>query len=141
MFREINRRLRGHRFYPTATELKRYPKIYGQEGLGYNAIVHVHYFSAGCDWWITEFSKDFGKDPDDPNNLLGDDDGKDAEVFGYTLMAGYHEGSWGYIDLREMERLNTRARRGLPIPLIVERDCYWTLKPLVEILRQKGVAA
>lgn len=30
------------------------PKTYEQEGKGDEAIVHLHYFTAGCDWWITE---------------------------------------------------------------------------------------
>jgi hypothetical protein len=30
------------------------PKTYDQDGLGDNAIAHLHYFVGGCDWWITE---------------------------------------------------------------------------------------
>ena len=34
------------------------PATYGQDGLGEAAVVHLHYFMAGMDWWVTE--KDIG---------------------------------------------------------------------------------
>ena len=30
------------------------PKPYDTENQGENAMVHLHYFKGGCDWWITE---------------------------------------------------------------------------------------
>src|SRR5260370_39513637 len=30
------------------------PKTYEQDGLGDNAIAHLHYFRGSCDWYITE---------------------------------------------------------------------------------------
>jgi hypothetical protein len=30
------------------------PKTYEQDGLGQQAIAHLHYFTAGGDWYITE---------------------------------------------------------------------------------------
>jgi hypothetical protein len=30
------------------------PKTYEQEGLGDQAVAHLHYFTSGCDWYITE---------------------------------------------------------------------------------------
>ena len=30
------------------------PKTYDQDGKGEQAVVSLHYFTAGCDWWITE---------------------------------------------------------------------------------------
>ncbi len=126
MFPEVNRRLRGHRFYPTARELARYPKIYQQDGLGMQAIVHVHYFGPFGDWWITEFSPTFGQLVD------GEPDG---EAFGYVRRAGYQSGEFCYIDVPTLERTRERARRGLPVPLYVERDLYWTPAPLAECIR------
>lgn len=118
MFIETNRRLRGHRFYPTARELAKYPKIYAQDGKGMDAIVHVHYFGAAGDWWVTEFADDFDTT---------------GEVFGYVRLAGIPQGAeLGYFDLRELEQTVGRARHGLPVPIYVERDCYWTPKTIRE---------
>lgn len=33
------------------------PKTYEQDGKGKQAIVSLHYFTGGCDWWITEKDK------------------------------------------------------------------------------------
>lgn len=30
------------------------PRVYAQDGLGQDAVVYLHYFKAGCDWFITE---------------------------------------------------------------------------------------
>jgi hypothetical protein len=30
------------------------PKVYEQDGKGDNALAHLHYFTGGCDWYITE---------------------------------------------------------------------------------------
>ena len=30
------------------------PRVYEQDGKGDAAIAHLHYFTAGCDWYITE---------------------------------------------------------------------------------------
>ena len=30
------------------------PKTYEQDGKGEQAIISLHYFTGGCDWWITE---------------------------------------------------------------------------------------
>lgn len=120
MFTETNRRLRGHRFYPTKTELKSYPKIYAQDSLHLNAIVHVHYFSGGNDWWITEFARDFATT---------------GEAFGYVRLAGNPQGAeFGYIYLPELEEL--LIRRGFPV--WIERDCYWTPKTVREAARICG---
>lgn len=34
------------------------PKTYDQDGLGENAIAHLHYFTGACDWYITERDSD-----------------------------------------------------------------------------------
>src|ERR1035437_4871530 len=45
-------------FYDKAVQLSKIittmPKVPEQDGKGDKAIVHLHYFKAGCDWWITE---------------------------------------------------------------------------------------
>ena len=30
------------------------PKVYEQDGLGDQAVAYLHYFTGGCDWYITE---------------------------------------------------------------------------------------
>lgn len=105
---ETRRRLRGHRFYLTPAEIAAVPRIYAQDGKGLDAIVHVHYFCAAGDWWITEM----GTTADD--------------AFGYVRLAGHQRGELGYINLQELEELEARAQRGIPVPIIVERDLYWT---------------
>ena len=64
------------------------PKTYEQDGLGDQAIAHLHYFSGGCDWWITE--KDMETE-DGPGQL---------QAFGYADL-GYG-GELGYISLVEL---------------------------------------
>jgi hypothetical protein len=71
------------------------PKTYDQDGLGDNAVVHLHYFIGGCDWYITE------KDMEDDQ----------WQAFGYADL-GYG-GELGYISLIEI----TRAR--------AEIDFHW----------------
>lgn len=46
-----------------AETVRTMPKTYEQDGLGDQAVVHLHYFLGGCDWWIME--KDVGT-PEDP---------------------------------------------------------------------------
>ena len=45
-------------FYDKAVEMaeriKAMPKTYEQDGLGMEAVAHLHYFTASCDWYITE---------------------------------------------------------------------------------------
>jgi hypothetical protein len=126
VFIEKNRRLRGHRFYPTARELATYPKIYAQDGKGLDAIVHVHYFAPAGDWWVTEFAKDF--------DVTG-------AVFGYVRMAGDQMGGeFTYFNLLKLEQALGRARHGLPVPIYVERDCYWTPKTIRQAARICGPA-
>ena len=72
------------------------PKTYGQDGMGDNAIVSLHYFAGGsANWWITE--KDAGSgDPADTDtgqhqafglaNLFGGPTDQDAEL-GYISIA------------------------------------------------------
>ncbi len=60
------------------------PKTYDQDGLGDDAVAHLHYFSGGCDWYITE------KDSED----------EQAQAFGLANL-GYG-GELGYISLVEL---------------------------------------
>ncbi len=84
------------------------PKIKSTDGQGGNAMVVLKIFDpcGSGTWYITEY------------------DGKD-ELFG--LVTGLGEDELGYISLEELSCV--RNRIGLPL----ERDLYWTPKPLKEV--------
>ena len=86
---------------------KSLPRLYAQEDLGTDAIVHAKYFTPDSNWtwYVTEF------------------DGDDT-MFG--LVDGF-EKEFGYFSLSELE--SVRGPLGLPI----ERDLYWEPKKLSEI--------
>lgn len=60
------------------------PVTYAQDGLGDEAVVHLHYFYGGCDWWITEKDVDGGVD----------------QAFGLVDLG--HGPELGYISIREL---------------------------------------
>ena len=37
-----------------AATIKTIPKTYDQDGLSMGAVAHLHYFTAGFDWYVTE---------------------------------------------------------------------------------------
>lgn len=80
------------------------PETYEQDGLGDNAIAHLHYFKGSCDWYITE------KD--------SETDGQ-HQAFGLANL-GYG-GEIGYISIVEL------------IELGVELDLHFTPCTLAEI--------
>lgn len=81
------------------------PMIYAQDGLGDDAIVHLHYFKNGADWYITE-----------RDNVLGE---PQYQAFGLADLFG-DGGELGYISIQEL------------IENHVELDLYWTPKTLGE---------
>jgi hypothetical protein len=87
------------------------PVTYGQDGLGSNAIVHLHYFTGTCDWYITE------KDQGD-----GTDDKSQYQAFGYANLGDDDCAEMGYISIQEL------------IEAGVELDLYWTPKRLKEVM-------
>jgi hypothetical protein len=120
---EVNRRLRGHRFYPTAAELEKLPRPYAKGTMDKTSTVHVHYFCVSGDWWITGFPTDLEED---------------AIAFGYTRLAVFPEGAeFGFINLTELEELKV-VKFGFPI--YVERDLYWTPKSLEKALSERRLA-
>jgi len=88
-------------------QAKEIPKLYAQEKLYKDAIVHLHYFTGGSDWFITEW------------------DGKN-EFFGYVILnADYQNSEFGYIPREEL--INTPP---------IELDFYWNKKTLQEALEK-----
>lgn len=80
------------------------PKVYEQDGLGDNAIVHLHYFYGNMDWFITE--RDMTQVQHQAFGLADFGDG----------------GELGYISIQEIIETGK-----------VELDLYWTPKTLAEV--------
>ena len=85
------------------------PALNAQEDVA-DPIVHAHFFnpSGTGDWWITEGSLDEG----------------DYYMFGLCDLGSPE---LGYVSINELDSV-----RG-PLGLGIERDLYWTPKPLSEV--------
>lgn len=108
---ETQREARGHDFYPA--NLDTLPKPYSNESTPLtDQVIHLHYFVAGCDWWITEY---------DPS---------DNTAFGYVCLGDPQNAEWGYIALAEVEAVSVPITINGDIfgSLPVERDLYWEPK-------------
>jgi hypothetical protein len=90
------------------------PALYSQEKIA-DPVVHVKFFTpdAGWTWYATE----------------GSPEGEDFIFFGYVIGL---DREWGYFALSEL-----RKARG-PFGLPVERDLYFTSRPLSEVLKREG---
>ncbi len=82
------------------------PKSFEQDGMGDKAIVSLHYFKGGCDWYITE------RDVDDYT----------PQAFGMANL-GYG-GELGYISIDELTQNN------------IDLDLFWTPKVIAECNKQ-----
>ena len=91
------------------------PKTYEQDGLGMQAIAHLHYFTGSCDWYIAE------KDVETP------DESGQHQAFGWADL-GYG-GELGYISITEL------------IANGAELDLYFTPKPLAVLVEREQQAA
>ena len=87
-----------------AERVAKMPKTYEQDGMGDEAIAHLHYFTAGADWYITE------KDMEDEQH----------QAFGCADL-GYGK-ELGYISLVELCAIAS-----------VEIDLHWIPKTLREV--------
>ena len=82
------------------------PVTYEQDGKGDDAIVYLHYFFGGCDWYITE----------------KDVDGGVQQAFGSAVLFGDKQNAeLGYICITEITQFGA------------ELDLYFTPCPLAEI--------
>ena len=87
------------------------PRSYETDGQGGQAVARLHYFTGGCDWWITELDSDT------------DGEGQ-AQAFGMADIGNGPE--VGYISILEL--CASRA----------EIDLHWTPATLAEIKARKG---
>lgn len=89
------------------------PKTYEQDGKGNAAVVHLHYFIGGSDWYITE------KDMEGAGT---------AQAFGFAILNGDLEcAELGYISIEELTEIGA------------ELDLYWTARPLGDVKRELGL--
>ena len=86
------------------------PKTYEQDGKGDQAVAYLHYFTGGCDWYITE------KDSE-PVQL---------QAFGYANLGDDQNAELGYISIVEL--LENGA----------ELDLYFKPRTLAEIKQRKA---
>lgn len=88
------------------------PVTYGQDGLGDDAVVNLHYFLGGADWWITEKDVEGGID----------------QAFGLVDLghANGFEPELGYISIREL----------LSMPG-VNVDLHWKPQTLAQVKAAK----
>lgn len=109
--RELSRALRGEEaefFIDKVRELsdafRSMPKTYETDGQGDEAVVSLHYFKNGCDWYIVE------RDSED----------EQCQAFGYVNMG--HGLECGYISLLELMENDVKI------------DLYWTPKKVKDVV-------
>lgn len=69
------------------------PPLYAQDGQGFQAIVHAHYFLGGNDWLVTEY---------DPADDL---------AFGWACLNGDRQNAeLGYVGMAELEAVSVPLR-------------------------------
>ena len=73
---------------PTRQRLSRIPRLYETEDVPLeDKPVYLHFFIAGCDWYIAEY------------------DGKDT-FFGFAILNNDDEmAEWGYVSFRELKEI------------------------------------
>lgn len=107
------------------------PPLYSQDGKGYDAEVHAHYFVAAADWLVTEY---------DPDQDL---------AFGWACLGDRQMAELGYVSLAELESTRVPVAftmNGVPggtFHAEVERDTDWpqglSLRDAIDLLdRRQG---
>lgn len=95
-------------FRDLETTIAAMPVTYQQSELGDDAVVHLHYFMGGADWWVTE--KDM--------------DGGTPQAFGLVDLG--HGPELGYISIDELVRV-----RGMNV------DLHWKPVTLAQLKARK----
>lgn len=97
---------------------KKLPKLYSQEK-NPDPMVVVKFFNpyGPATWWITE----------------GNEEGDDFIMFGLCMLFGPDEAELGYVSLNELQSIKGIFGLGM------ERDMYWTPKPLSEVKKKYGI--
>lgn len=99
---------------PSTERLARIPRLYDYETEHIplqDKLIHLHFFIAGCDWYIVEY------------------DGTDI-MWGFTILNNdLHLAEWGYISLEELKSIRVAG--------FMEIDCeleeHWHIRPAIEV--------
>jgi len=86
------------------------PPLYAQDGKGYDAMVHAHYFIGSCDWFATEYS---------PTEDI---------IFGWACLGDRQNAELGYTSLVELEEIRLGGI------FLVDHDEHWTPVTLKEAI-------
>jgi hypothetical protein len=96
------------------------PHLYEQDGKGYDAIVHAHYFLGASDWLVTEY-----------------DGGIVDMAFGWACLNGDRQNAeLGYVELAQLEAvtqsvtITSQGRTMGQLAVHVELELDWTPIPL-----------
>lgn len=96
---------------PTKTQLQQLPKLYTNDQNGVSlqdTVIHMHFFLAGCDWYIAEF------------------DGEDL-FWGFAVLNNdLQNAEWGYISLSELKSIEVHG-------LHIDRDLHWKVRPACQV--------
>jgi len=103
--------LRGYDWNPSEDYLRRVPALYATEDVPLvQKQVFLHYFCGACDWYVVEL--------DEERRI----------AFGWMNLGDDQNAELGYFDLNELRDLLVRGPHNLPV--VVERDLYFTPQPL-----------
>ncbi|MDR2744703.1 MAG: DEAD/DEAH box helicase family protein [Desulfovibrio sp.] len=89
------------------------PRTYVQDGKGDDATAYLHYFTGGCDWYITERDKSPGQ----------------HQAFGFACLGDRSNAELGYISLPEITSCGA------------ELDLYFSAQTIGEIKHDLGIGA
>ena len=115
-------------FYDKMVELadliKAMPHTYQQEGKGEEAIVSLHYFIGGCDWFITEKDKGCADDLPGQSHAAGCRSAQ-HQAFGWADLGDRQCAELGYISIVEL------------LACGAELDFHFTPKTLAQAKQEK----
>jgi hypothetical protein len=96
---------------PSKERLAKIPRLYETEDVPIQAkLVYLHFFIAGCDWFITEY------------------DGHDL-FFGFAILnQDYQNAEWGYVSFSELKAIKVKW-----LEIDCELDWIWQIRPASEI--------
>ena len=96
---------------PTRERLSAIPKLYETESISLeDKLIHLHFFIAGCDWFIAEF------------------DGEDL-FWGFAILnSDLQNAEWGYISFSELKSIKIRW-----LEIDCEIEDIWLPKRAIEI--------
>ena len=97
---------------PSKKRLDQIPRLYQTEEIPLaEKIIHMHFFIAGCDWYIAEF------------------DGEDL-FWGFANLNDELNAEWGYVSFNELKSLEIGG-------IEIDCDLYWKIVPAKQVSKIK----